>query len=151
MCDICRKSPFVGSDRIGEGSPADCSWPLDETRRACLESATVEVRQRVVVEHRCGPCMAAVENVTRAGGVLGGCGVSLTYESVAIGTQESCGRCGRPAPFAWTEFIRMPLCSAHAALNGWLPRRKRRPASVRVAAAPALRPTVGPRPVPTHA
>ena len=90
--------------------------------------------------------MSAVENVTRAGGVEGGGGVSLTYESVSIGPPELCGRCGRPAPFAWTEFIKMPLCSAHAALNGWLPRRKRRPVSARGAAAPA-----GPRPVPAHA
>jgi len=139
MCDLCRSSSFIASSRIDETSPADCSWPLDETRRACLESATVEVLQRVVVEHRCAACMSAVERATRACGVEGGCGVALTYESVSIDPPQTCGRCGRPAPFAWTELIKMPLCSAHAARNGWLPRRKRRPAS---AAAPALRPPV---------
>ena len=121
MCEICSNGSFTSSEWIYESVAAGCAWPIGETRRACLQPAAVDVRQRSVIEHRCAPCMSAVRPVGGPSGVFGGGGGVLRNEPVPIDQPEKCGRCGRRAQFAWRLLVRMPMCRGHAVLNGWLP------------------------------
>jgi hypothetical protein len=120
MCEICRSGSFTSSEWIDDAVASACAWPIGETRPACLQPAAVDVRQRSVIEHRCGPCMSVIGPVSGPSGVFGGVGV-VRNEPVPINSQETCGRCGRRAQFAWRLNVRMPVCRAHALLNDWLP------------------------------